>query len=170
MVDNVTLERIKAIHPKLRDELLLIYKEICAAFPDNTGVRFVQVYRSFAEQDAFYAQGRTKPGPRVTDAPGGKSFHNYRLAIDFCLLKDKNNDGKITNEEIIWDRSTDLDKDHLVDWMEVVKIFLKYGWTSGAAWKDYPHFEKPMGYKISQLLAKYKAKDFMPGTADTLNL
>lgn len=39
-------------------------------------------YRTVAEQDALFAQGRTKPGPRVTDAPGGLSLHNYGLAVD----------------------------------------------------------------------------------------
>jgi len=46
-------------------------------------VRVISVFRSFAEQDALYAQGRTAPGPRVTNAKGGQSFHNVRRAIDF---------------------------------------------------------------------------------------
>ena len=164
MKDQITLQRIEDIHPKLRTELHAIYNEICTAFPGQTGVRFVQVFRSFPEQDALYAQGRTKPGPKVTDAKGGQSYHNYGLGVDFCLLFDKNNDGHISSDEIIWNRNTDLDKDKLIDWMEVVKIFTKYGWTWGASWSDYPHFEKPFGYKVSKLLAKYKAGDFIPGT------
>ncbi len=164
MKDKVTIDRIQYIHPKLKDELLKIYDEICSVLGGNLGCRFVQVFRTFEEQDALYAQGRTKPGPKVTDAPGGKSYHNYGLAIDFCLISDKNNDGHISGDEIIWDRNTDIDKDNTIDWMEVVKIFLKYGWTWGASWKDYPHFEKSFGYSISTLLNKYKNKDFIPGT------
>jgi len=164
MKDKVTLDRIQDIHPKLREELSKIYDEICVALGGTLGCRFVQVFRSFEEQDALYAQGRTKPGPKVTEAPGGKSYHNYGLAIDFCLINDKNGDGNISADEIIWNRTTDIDKDNLNDWMEVVKIFLKYGWTWGASWKDYPHFEKSFGYSIRTLLNKYNNKDFIPGT------
>ena len=164
MVDQITVQRIDGIHPKLRQELHQIYNEICVAFSNKqVGCRFVQVYRTFAEQDALYAQGRTKPGPKVTEAPGGKSYHNYGLAIDFCLLYDKNNDGKIQSDEIVWDRQTDLNKDHVIDWIEVVNIFTKYGWKWGATWKDYPHFEKDFGYSVSKLLAKYRSKDFIFG-------
>ena len=165
MVDQITLQRIEAIHPKLREELRQIYKEICEKFPANTGVRFVQVLRTFAEQDALYAQGRNgDKRQKVTEAVGGKSYHNYGLGIDFVLLYDKNKDGKIQTDEIVWNREIDLDNDKIADWIEVVRIFQKYGWTWGAAWKDFPHFEKPFGYKVSQLLAKYKAGDFIPGT------
>ena len=38
--------------------------------------------RTDAEQAALYAQGRTAPGPRVTNAKPGTSAHNYGLAID----------------------------------------------------------------------------------------
>ena len=43
-------------------------------------------YRSNDEQDALYAQGRTKPGPIVTHARAGESLHNSRLALDFAPL------------------------------------------------------------------------------------
>ena len=34
----------------------------------------------------LYAQGRTTAGPKVTNANGGQSAHNYRLAFDFCPI------------------------------------------------------------------------------------
>lgn len=40
-------------------------------------------YRSAAEQDALYAQGRTAPGSIVTNARGGYSQHNWGIAADF---------------------------------------------------------------------------------------
>jgi hypothetical protein len=46
----------------------------------------VQGVRTFAEQDALYAQGRTRKGLRVTNAKGGQSYHNYGLAADCALL------------------------------------------------------------------------------------
>lgn len=47
-------------------------------------------FRSFAEQDKLYAQGRTnKSKPIVTNARGGYSAHNYGLAIDFVIVSDE---------------------------------------------------------------------------------
>lgn len=43
------------------------------------------IYNTFRDneaQDELYSHGRTKPGPIVTNARGGKSFHNYRIAYD----------------------------------------------------------------------------------------
>lgn len=38
--------------------------------------------RSMSTQDALYAQGRTAPGPIVTNARAGESPHNYGMAAD----------------------------------------------------------------------------------------
>lgn len=158
MIDAITLKRIEDIHPSLRVELRQIYKEICEALTGNLGCRFVQVFRTFEEQDALY-----KLRPKVTNSKAGQSYHNYGYAVDFCLLNDKNGDGKISSDEIVWNRTTDIDKDSIVDWMEVVKIFTKYGWKWGATFSDYPHFEKsPYNWRI--LLQKYNNKDFISGT------
>lgn len=164
MKDIVTVSRIPFIHPALRTELGQIYDEICTTLTGTLGCRFVQVFRSFEEQDTLYAQGRTKPGPIVTNSKGGQSYHNYGLAVDFCLIWDKNGDGKIANDEIIWDRTTDINKNHIIDWIEVVKIFTKYGWEWGASFGDYPHFEKKMNHNWRDLLKKYKSGNFIEGT------
>lgn len=42
-------------------------------------------YRTPAEQDALYAQGRTSQGRIVTNARGGWSWHNYRRAFDVAI-------------------------------------------------------------------------------------
>lgn len=43
--------------------------------------------RSYAEQDALYAQGRTRPGNIVTNARGGYSHHNFGIAFDVGLFE-----------------------------------------------------------------------------------
>ena len=40
----------------------------------------VHTYRSHEEQDALYAIGRSEPGPKVTNAKGGESWHNCETA------------------------------------------------------------------------------------------
>jgi peptidoglycan L-alanyl-D-glutamate endopeptidase CwlK len=46
-------------------------------------VIITSTYRDNESQNALYAQGRTTPGKRVTNAKAGQSFHNYHVAFDF---------------------------------------------------------------------------------------
>lgn len=173
MEDKITLDRIQLLHPKLRTEVEHIYRsQIVPALSGSAICRFAYTLRTFAEQDALFAQGRTRlfdaNGKRlgvVTQAKGGQSIHNYGLALDIVLLVDKDKNG--TFESASWDDKTDFDGDRTADWMEVVNIFKKNGWTWGGDWtkfKDKPHFEKSFGHTWRTLKAKYDKKDFIPGT------
>ena len=150
MKDNITLERIKLIHPKLREEVAEIYDEICEALSGSAMCRFSHTLRTFAEQNVLYAQGRTKPGKIVTNAKGGLSYHNYGMAIDIVL---------IANGAASWDSGKDFDADGKADWMEVVSIFKQFGWEAGIDWKfrDAPHFQKSLGYSVRQLVAMHQS-------------
>lgn len=151
-MDKITLQRIELLHPKLKQEALEIYKEICNKLTNGIQCRFTQTLRTNKEQDELYAIGRTKPGKVVTWAKGGDSYHNYGLAIDICLLIDLNGDGI---KEASWDTLKDFDGDHQSDWREIVEVFLKYGWEWGGNWNkpktDTPHFQKTFGKSIIQL-------------------
>ena len=43
-------------------------------------------YRDFEDQNSLYARGRTVQGKIVTNARGGDSFHNWRVAYDCVPL------------------------------------------------------------------------------------
>jgi peptidoglycan L-alanyl-D-glutamate endopeptidase CwlK len=157
--DKITIERIALLHPKLRGEALAIYDEIVEALGDKVICRFTHTLRTIAEQNKLYAIGRTSAGRIVTNARGGESYHNYGLAIDIVLMHDNNNDW--IYETISYNREIDKDNDGLKDWHEVVNIFKKYNWKWGGdfkTFKDYPHFEKNLGYSISKLKSLYNAK------------
>ena len=173
MEDKITLERIKLLHPNLRSEVEHIYKtQIVPALSGRAICRFAYTLRTIAEQDALFAQGRTRlfdsNGKRlgvVTQARGGQSIHNYGLALDIVLLVDT--DGNGTYETASWDNNKDFDGDNNPDWMEVVNILKRNGWTWGGDWtkfKDTPHFEKPFGHTWRTLKSKLDKKDFIPGT------
>lgn len=49
-------------------------------------ILITSTYRDVASQNALYAQGRTLPGHKVTNAKGGDSFHQYRVAFDFVPI------------------------------------------------------------------------------------
>ena len=157
MKDQKTLERIQLLHPKLREEALTMYDEIVAALTGTAACRFAYTLRTFAEQDALFAQGRTKPGAIVTKAKGGQSYHNYGLAIDIVLLVDKDKNG--TFETASWDLKTDFDGDGKSDWQEVVGVFKGYGYEWGGDWKflDAPHFQKTLGKSVAELQALHNA-------------
>jgi len=160
MRDTISLERCQKLHPLVSQEAIDCIEAAEATFPGNIKIRVVQGLRTIEEQNALYNQR-----PRVTKAKGGQSYHNYGLAIDFCLLYDKDNNG--TFEELSWDTVKDFDKDGIADWQEVVKQFEDKGWYWGGAWrtfKDYPHVQKNFGYTWKQLLAKYNAGEFIPNT------
>lgn len=158
MRDAISEKRIELLHPEVRQEAKEAIEAAEAGFPANMAIRIAQGLRTIKEQNGLYAIGRTKPGKKVTNARGGKSFHNYGLAVDFCLLIDK--DGNGTWDEVSWDIARDFDKDGIIDWHEVVIQFELRGWSWGGKWrtfKDYPHVEKSFGYKVSQLEALYNS-------------
>lgn len=156
MKDAVSIQRVKLLHPAIRDEVAELIGKIEINNPFV--IRIVQGLRTIDEQNALYAQGRTKPGDIVTNAKGGSSYHNYGLAFDFCLLYD----GKIS-----WDTNFDGDKDGQKDWQEVVQMFKNNGYTWGGDFHsipDAPHLEKTFGHNWRELLEKYNKKDFIPNT------
>lgn len=173
MIDKITLDRIQLMHPKVRAEVEHMYKaQIVPALSGRAMCRFAYTLRTFEEQNALYAQGRTRlfdaNGKRlgkITNARGGQSIHNYGLAFDIVLLIDSNKDGSF--ESASYNTIMDYDKDSRADWMEVVNICKANGWSWGGDWKsfkDAPHFEKTFDFRPSQLLVKYNKKDFIPGT------
>lgn len=136
MRDTLSIHRANLLHPKVRQEVIDAISEVEAFWPVGTCVRIVQGLRTIAEQDALYAQGRTKPGPIVTKAKGGSSFHNFGLAIDGVIMVGK---------DIVWDHPL---------WPEVVAAFKAKGWGWGGDFKsivDKPHLEKTFGKKPAQL-------------------
>jgi peptidoglycan L-alanyl-D-glutamate endopeptidase CwlK len=172
-MDQITLQRIQLLHPKVRQEVEEIYKnQIVPALNGRAICRFAYTMRTFAEQNQLYAQGRTRlfdtNGRRlgvVTKAKGGQSIHNYGLALDIVLIKDTNNDGRVDTAS--WEDNVDFDKDGKADWMEIVQILKNNGWTWGGDWKsfkDRPHFEKTFGHTWRTLLAKHNSRDFIPNT------
>lgn len=94
-------------------------------------------YRSGEEQNELYEQGRSKPGPKVTNAKAGQSFHQYRLALDLYPMIN----GK-----------PDFSGKHPW-WPKIAAIFKRHGFEWGYDWprfKEMPHFQftggKPLSY------------------------
>jgi peptidoglycan L-alanyl-D-glutamate endopeptidase CwlK len=161
-MDKITVDRIKTAHPAVRVELQEMYEEMVEALTGIAIVRFAYVLRTYAEQDALFAQGRPT-GKKVTNAKGGQSYHNFGLAFDIVLLVDKDKNG--TFESASWETNVDFDGDGKSDWQEIVAIAKRYGWAWGGDWKfvDAPHFEKTFGLSVKELDRRFKGGILIPG-------
>ena len=155
-MDELSILRALEAHPKIRKELIELYKKANNKLGKGCRLRLSYVYRSPEEQDSLYAQGRTKKGAKVTNAKAWSSYHNFGFAFDVVLMYDKDGDGKF--EEVSWDTKRDGDKDGMPDWLEVTKVFLEAGYSNGfisngKKW-DLPHFQQTFGLNWRQMKAK----------------
>ena len=75
------MKDITLCHPRLQ---VLAANMVEECRKQGLAVKIGETLRTRAEQDALYAQGRTKPGSIVTNAPGSSysSFHQWGTAFD----------------------------------------------------------------------------------------
>jgi len=121
-------------------------------------VGVAQGFRTNAEQDALYAQGRTKPGAIVTDAKGGQSNHNYGVAVDlFQYSKD--------GTEAIFESKTER-------YLKIVAAMKKRGMQWGGDWtsfKDYPHFQLYDAYRNEKKPGGSMSPVTVPATSNAVS-
>lgn len=134
------------VHPVVKESTIEMIRR---AYALNINVQISAGLRTNAQQNALYAQGRTKPGNIVTNARAGYSNHNFGLAVDYFLVS---HDGTVG----IWDISRDMNASGVADWIEVSRIAKSLGFSWGGDWKsfrDYPHIEMTGGLSTAQLRA-----------------
>jgi len=106
--------------------------------------------RTFAEQDALYAQGRTKPGKIVTKARGGQSNHNFGIAADAGVFQ-----GKVYLDDGTPEQWRLASKVHKACSMHAAACGLEWG-GSWSAIKDEPHFEVATGLSLAEKRQKFE--------------
>lgn len=72
------------LHPRVKD---LAQQFLAACKAIDLDVIITSTYRDNECQQMLYQKGRMTPGAIVTNAKAGESWHNYRLAFDFCPLE-----------------------------------------------------------------------------------
>ncbi|AWB44874.1 peptidase M15 [Paenibacillus sp. CAA11] len=133
--------KLKGLHPAVLSAAQELIKR---SYRQGINIIITQGYRSIAEQNALYEQGRSKPGNIVTNAKGGSSYHNFGVAIDFAILQ---SDGK----SVSWTVNA--------DWMKVVSMAKELGFEWGGDWrsfKDYPHLQITFDLTTAQYRARKK--------------
>lgn len=137
--DQVSQSRIDKLHPKIQP----FVKELIKRAEDELGLyyRVTDGLRDFDEQNELYASGRTEPGPILTNAMGGESWHNYGLAVDIVEIKD----GEALYQSENWPLIAQLAKSIGFEWGG--------DFTSIT---DKPHFQMRFNNSIAQMYSKYE--------------
>jgi len=146
-VDARSAKVLKTLLPDVQDtfkELLLAGKRSAAR--NGWDYRLISGHRTYAEQNAIYAQGRSKPGKKVTNVRGGYSRHNFGIAGDFGVFATKNT--KKTSDDVYLDGSqwSSAESVHkaVADYAKEKDLPIQWGgdWKS---FVDMPHFEYKNG-------------------------
>jgi len=80
MSKGINSRLLEDLHPTLMRGVRELMRRMAQAGFPHVGIS--STYRNNAHQEYLFAQGRTRPGPIITNARGGQSIHNYRLAFD----------------------------------------------------------------------------------------
>ena len=134
----INSRNIDDLHPKVA--------AMCRAFLEECKKQGIDIivtstYRDHASQDALYAQGRSLPGRVVTNARGGQSWHNWRLAFDVVPLR--------AGKPVWGSTGADLDL-----WKRVGAIGEKVGLEWAGRWvrfRELAHFQHTGGLTLADL-------------------
>lgn len=145
-VDPRSAANIATLLPFVRPKAEQFLAALAAA---GINAKIISGMRTYAEQSALYAKGRTTPGPRVTNAPAGYSNHNFGVAFDIGIF----DGGKYLDESPLYRKAGAIGK--------------SLGFVWGGDWtsiQDEPHFEFPPQWvrdaKLSErdMLAAFRAR------------
>ena len=133
---------IAKLHPQVQGLIRRFINNVYAQH--QVQLVIVQSYRTYAQQDALYAKGRTVPGSVVTKAKGGQSNHNFALAVDVFPLWE---DGQLHMD-------SKSDKKNVQILRTIAPVGKSIGLEWGGDWKsivDNPHFQLKTGKTMAQL-------------------
>jgi peptidoglycan L-alanyl-D-glutamate endopeptidase CwlK len=104
-------------------------------------VKIISGTRTFAEQDKLFRQGRDLPGPKVTNARGGQSNHNFGVAWDIGIFQG----GQYLPESPLYAQVS----------RRVKGLGLEWG-GDWARFPDEPHFQVVREDDLTEVAAKFQ--------------
>lgn len=130
----INSRKLEDLHPTVKE---LCEKHIAACDVAGIDLLVTSTYRDIESQNALYAQGRTTPGNKVTNAKGGQSFHNWKVAYDVVPIVG----GKaIWDDKGLWDQIGQLGVSVGLEWAGNWKTFKEtahFQYTGGLTIKDF---------------------------------
>lgn len=136
------------VNSRSLDDLNPIVRKLALRFVDCCKTKGIDIlvtstYRDNESQALLYAQGRTVPGKKVTNAKAGQSWHNWRAAFDIVPLR---------NGKPVWNTTGD----DLKLWQQVGAIGVACGLEWAGNWerfKEFPHFQYTAGLTLDDMQA-----------------
>jgi len=147
--DERTEKNLATLDPMALDtmrKLVVIANQV--ATEEGLKVKVLSGHRTWKEQDSLYAQGKTLPGKKVTNAKGGFSNHNFGIAIDLGIFKGRTYLDESNRNEAVRIHTLIADRVKL----EHLNPFWGGNWRT---FKDYPHHEMRTNLTSAQKRAQY---------------
>ncbi|WP_187260726.1 peptidoglycan-binding protein [Pontibacter beigongshangensis] len=137
---------VNDLHPTLANAYIKATALWLDKYPNRPIPMLTATHRSDYEQGELYAQGRTKPGARVTNARPGSSPHNFKPAYAFDIAF------KNPNGTLDWSSNMFADFNKLVN---QVAVGITWGGNFKSI-KDAPHWELTGWQMLSKRRKVYK--------------
>lgn len=143
-VDARSEKAIATLLPQVQPMARALVQKAAAA---GINIRIISGLRTYAEQDALYAQGRTAPGSVVTNARGGYSNHNFGIAFDIGVFEGNRYLGDSPKYKAVGVLGMDLGLEWGGNWKTIV---------------DQPHYQLRPAWAMDlterQMLAEMRAR------------
>jgi peptidoglycan L-alanyl-D-glutamate endopeptidase CwlK len=108
----------------------------------GVAAKIISGTRTYQEQAALFALGRTRPGNIVTNASAGRSNHNFGIAWDLGLFKGADYLQQSPLYDVVGALGRDLGLEWGGDWSSFV---------------DKPHFQLKTGQTLAQVRQKFES-------------
>lgn len=111
-------------------------------------VRIISGSRTYAEQDLLYRKGRFgNPGPKVTNARGGQSNHNFGIAWDVGIFENgRYLTGDNRRESAVYRRLSEVALADDLEWGG--------NWTTIV---DMPHYQLKLDLSLAEVRTRFEA-------------
>ena len=137
--DQRSERNIRTLHPSAQRRARRFLTTLRRAGID---ARILSGTRTYAEQNLLFRRGRFgNPPPRVTNARGGKSNHNFGIAWDVGIF----DHGAYLPDSPLYDTAASLAKTDRLEWGGDWKTFM-----------DRPHYQLATGLTIDEVRTRFE--------------
>jgi peptidoglycan L-alanyl-D-glutamate endopeptidase CwlK len=137
--DWISERTIRTLQPRVQE---LARRFLGRLLDVEIPARLISGTRSYAEQEALYRKGRFgNPPPRVTQARGGRSNHNFGLAWDIGIFQG----GSYLGESPLYRKAAEVGLVPELEW--------------GGHWRtfvDQPHYQLKTGSTVASVRQRFE--------------
>lgn len=135
-IDARSKKNIDTLLPQVRPYAIALIQK---AALNGIEIKVISGLRTYAEQDALYAKGRPLNPPKVTNAKGGQSNHNFGIAFDIGVFEGTDYLERSSKYKAVGLLGVDMGLDWGGNWKtfkDEPHFQLRPSWARGMAEKD----------------------------------